>query len=243
MTRSGLRISTRGVFSLGGDAIKGRGRAEVHDHARPPVLFKSGDGVHNAISAYFRGVVVVHWHSGLNARLDEKRLRIEVTLTNLAENRIKRRNDRGDHDAVHTRNFQAGHGEQVAEQDAVLVYGAGLHRSHAPVGEELAVARRIVRTFVRSSTSCVCFCSGKNSEHRVGVADIENEKHTSLVCGERIYVIDHDQSGLTLPLNTVRKSPAARTRRKPRSSSPSVVPSKLPPFSSMRTALPFIHDE
>ncbi len=121
----------------------------------------------------------MHGHSRLNARLDKKRLRIEVTLTNLAENRIKWGNDRGNHDAVHTRNFQAGHGEQVAEQDPVLVYCAGLHRSYAPVGEELMVARRIVRTFVRSRTTCVRFCSGKNSEHRVGVADIENEKHTS----------------------------------------------------------------
>ena len=119
----------------------------------------------------------MHGHSRLDARLDKKRLGIEVTLTNLAENRIKRRNDRGNHDAVHARNFQAGHGEQVAEQNAVLVYCAGLHRSHAPVGEELIVARRIVRAFVRSRTTCVCFCSGKNPEHRVCVADIENEKH------------------------------------------------------------------
>jgi len=48
---------------------------------------------------------------------------------------------------------------------------------------------------------------------------------------------------LTVPLNTVCTPCAVRTRKKPRSSSPSVVPSMSDPFSSTRTSLPSTQEE
>ncbi len=77
------------VFALQGNAVEGGGRAEIDDHTGAAVLFECRYGVHDAVCAHFRGIVVMHRHAGFHPRLDQQRLGIKVPLTDLTKNRIK----------------------------------------------------------------------------------------------------------------------------------------------------------
>ena len=197
------------VLALRRDTIESRGGAEVHRDAGPSVLFKSRNRVHDAVRTHFGRIVVEHRHAGLYARLDEQRFAIEIALANLAQNGIQRRDDGRNHDTANAGNLDRVHGEQVAKKDSVLVDGLGLDGGDTPVRYQPLIAGGV-----------------KDSENRVGVSDIENEKH-----GKDASVARYRYFGLTDPLSTVRTPCAVRTCRKPRGSSPSVMPSK-PPFSS-----------
>ena len=97
------------ILAFRGNAIEGGRGAEIDDHAGTAIFFECGHAIHDAVSAHFGGIVVVHRHAGFHSRLDQQRLGIEVALANLAEHGIERRHDRRNHDAVNAGSLEAGH--------------------------------------------------------------------------------------------------------------------------------------
>src|SRR5580693_1728193 len=87
---------------------------------------------------------------------------------------------------------------------------------------------------------------GEYTQHRVGVADIENQKHIRIREDFRPSrpsraPLGRSYAGLTTPLKIVRIPWSVRTCRNPRESRPSVTPSKPP--SSTTTRCPRAEDD
>jgi hypothetical protein len=144
--------------------------AEIHDHARAAVFFKSRHSIYDAIGAYLRGIVIQHLHTGLDAGLNEQRFGIEVALAHLAQHRIERRHDGRDHDAVDVGNFDILHREKIAEDNTILVHGAVEVRADAPVRGQALVALR----FRRDVLARAVLHSRKHAQHRIGVSHIND---------------------------------------------------------------------
>ncbi len=147
--------------------VEGGRRAKIHDDARTAKLFEGRHTVDDAIGADLGGIVIVHRHAGLDARLDEQRARVEVSFADLAQGGVERRHHRRDHGALHRAHFQSIHRKQIAEENAVLVNGLGLDGRDAPVRDELPVVHDAVLGRL----------GFEDSQHRVGVAYIQNKKH------------------------------------------------------------------
>jgi hypothetical protein len=74
---------------------------------------------------------------------------------------------------VNAAGFESGHGEKIAEKYSVLVDGAGARSGHTPVRQKPLVVPRLALVSARMRIRR----AGKDAEHRVGVAYIEDEQH------------------------------------------------------------------
>ncbi len=109
------------------------------------------------------------------------------------------------------------------------------------------------RQCASSREPCCGRRSAEDAENRVGIADIDDEKHSEPQINHRAHKGHRDSVGLRLndsahstgrtsPDSTVRIPASVWTSRNPRSSSPAVTPS-YPPFSSTCTRLPRVYDD
>ena len=109
---------------------------------------------------------------------DEQWFRIEVSLAHLGESGVERRYDGRDNDAMNPFGFEIVHGEQITEKHAVFVHSLRCDSRDPPVRHQQFVARRFGFVRVIPARSHF-FRRGKDTQHRVGIADIQNQKHIS----------------------------------------------------------------
>ena len=149
------------VFAFGRYVVEGSGGAEVDHNAGAPEPRKGGDAVHQSIGAHFRRVVHLDRHSRLDTGFDEHRLDIEVALAHLAQGGVERRHHRGDNDGGDLSRINLAHGEEIQEQNPILVGSLGTQGADAPVRHQFVGTWLI------------------DAKNRVGIADIEGEQHRS----------------------------------------------------------------
>ncbi len=164
------------VFAACGDDVEGGRGAEVDHDARAAVALEGGDGIDEAISAQFGGIVDEDGHAGLDAGFDEEGLDAEVLFADLAQCAFDGRDDAGDDDVADLIGVHAVHLEKIDEEDAVLVGGLVVMGGDAPVGGEFGLGDG-GRLWLAGSSGELGFGQAVEAEYGVGVADVEREQH------------------------------------------------------------------
>src|SRR5580692_4079627 len=145
------------IFPARRNRIKRNRRPKIHNDARPPILVKSCDAIHDPVRANFHRIIYQHRHPGFYAQFHEQRLLTKINPRHFRQRPIHRRHHRTDNHAANRIAVQLRQSKQISRKHAVLIDSLLPRRRQPPIGNQLFAT--------------------KNAQHGIRVSDIDRQQH------------------------------------------------------------------